>query len=135
MTKPLLRRNDLLYPELSYEIIGAAFDVYNEIGGGLLEKYYQKALAGYLAKRKVEFYQQVYCPIKYDGNVLGKKFLDFLVEEKIVVEIKKGTKFSKAHIDQVLEYLKTNNMKLALLITFGHEGVMFKRVVNFSLPA
>jgi GxxExxY protein len=58
--------------------------------------------------------------------------LDFLVENKIVVEIKKGNRFSKRHIDQVIEYLKASNLKLAILINFGTQGVTFKRIVNFS---
>jgi len=68
----------------------------------------------------------------YDNKLIGKRILDFLVEEKIVVEIKKGNRFSKPHIDQVLEYLKINNLKLAILINFGSEGVMFKRIINFN---
>ena len=68
----------------------------------------------------------------YDNKLIGKRILDFLVEGKIVVEIKKGNRFSKSHIDQVLEYLKINNLKLAILINFGSEGVMFKRIINFN---
>jgi len=52
--------------------------------------------------------------------------------DKIVVEIKKGNRFSKSNIDQVLEYLKMNNFKLAILINFGNEDVVFKRIINFS---
>ncbi|MDP3015147.1 MAG: GxxExxY protein, partial [bacterium] len=68
--------------------------------------------------------------LNYRGKILGKRFLDFLVENKIIIEIKKGNKFSKQHIDQVLDYLKLNNLQLAILINFGNEGVMFKRIIN-----
>ena len=71
-------------------------------------------------------------PLRYSGKIIGRKVLDFVIDDKIVVEIKKGDRFSKSHIDQVLEYLKTNNLKLAILINFGNSGVTFKRIVNFS---
>lgn len=53
-----------------------------------------------------------------------------MVEDKIVVKIKKDDKFSKANIDQTIDYLKTSNLKLAILINFGKEGVMYKRLIN-----
>ena len=48
------------------------------------------------------------------------------------IEIKKGSRFSKSHIDQVIEYLKMHNLKLAILINFGNDGVIFRRIVNFD---
>lgn len=131
-SKTILRRKDILYPDLSYKIIGSAFDVYNEIGPGHHEKYYQKALADAFSKNNLQFHGQISFPIYYANKIVGRKILDFLVDEKVVVEIKKGNRFSKSHIDQVLEYLKMNNLKLAILINFGSEGVIFKRIINFS---
>jgi len=127
-----IKRKDLLYPELSYRIIGSAFDVHNELGGGHSEKYYQRALVEAFSKINLKFCEQVNCPIDYNNKIVGRKFLDFLVEDKVVVEIKKGNRFSKSHIDQVLEYLKMNNLKLAILINFGNEDVIFKRIINFQ---
>jgi len=131
MTKAL-RRTDLIHPELSYKIIGCAFDVYNSLGSGHHEKYYQRALAEAFSGQNLNFFQQVDFPLKYKDKVIGRNFLDFLVEDKVVVEIKKGEHFSKTHIDQVMEYLKMSNLKLAILINFGVQGVTFKRIVNFS---
>lgn len=131
MNKIVLRRKDLIYPELSYSIIGCAFDVYNEIGSGNPEKYYQKALAQSFSQHGITFQEQVHCPVKYVQKVIGKRFLDFLVEDKIVVEIKKDNRYSKSHIDQVLDYLRLKGLKLAILINFGNQGVQFRRVVNF----
>ena len=127
-----LKRKDILYPELSYKIIGCAFDVYNTLGSGHSEKYYQKALAEAFSKRGLKFQEQISFPLKYNSKIIGRNFLDFLVENQIVVEIKKGNRFSKTHIDQVMEYLKLSKLKLAILIDFGSEGVMFKRIVNFN---
>lgn len=130
MTK--VRRQDLIYPELSYQIVGCAFQVQNEIGGGHHEKYYQRALSESFRNAGILFQQQVYYPLQYQNKTVGKNFLDFLVDGKVVVEIKKGEKFSKRHIDQVLEYLKTSGLKLAILINFGSHEVAFRRIVNFD---
>lgn len=130
--KTVLRRKDILFPELSYKIIGSAFDVYNELGPGHFEKYYQKALADSLQNKGLNFQEQVYCPVIYNNKIIGKRLLDFLVEGAVIIEIKKGDRFSKSHIDQVLDYLKTNDLKLAILINFGSNGVLFRRVVNFN---
>ena len=132
MKKKEIRNENLLYPELSYKIVGSAFDVCNELGSGHPEKYYQKALSESFLRKDIKFEEQVFCPVSFCGKSIGKRFLDFLVEEKIIVEIKKGSRFSKANIDQVLDYLKINKVKLAILINFGNEGVSFKRIVNFS---
>ncbi len=127
-----LRREDLLYPGLSYEIIGSAFDVYNAIGSGHKERVYEKALAESFSSKKIHFKEQLSVGIIFQGKTIGRRFLDFLVENKIVVEIKQGSRFAKTHIDQVVEYLRTNNLRLALLINFGTEGVQFKRLVNIE---
>lgn len=126
------RRNDLIYPELSYQIIGCIFEVHNDLGGGYHEKYYQRALDRLFTEKGLGHKQQVCIPVSYKEQTIGKHFLDFLVENKIVVEIKKGNRYSKKHIDQVLNYLKSSNLKLAILVNFGNDAVSFKRIVNFN---
>lgn len=128
--KPALRKSDLLYPELSYNIIGCAFDVYNTLGNGYHERYYQKALIEAFNQRGILFQAEISFPIRYNRKPIGRKRLDFLIEGKIIVELKKGDAFSRSHIDQVVEYLRTQNLKLAILINFGSRGVTFKRIVN-----
>ncbi len=129
---PTLKRQDLIYPELSYKIVGCAFDVYNSLGSGHHEKYYQRALVEAFSNQKLSFSEQVHFQLSYKGKVIGRNFLDFLVEDKIVVEIKKSERFSKTHIDQVMEYLKLSNLELAILINFGSQGVIFKRIINIK---
>ncbi len=128
--KTELKRKDLVYPEMSYNIVGALFEVYKELGSGYREKYYQRAVAIELKKRGLHFKEQVAIPLSYKEIQLGKCFLDFLVENKIVLEIKKDEKFSKKHIDQVCSYLKASNLKLGLLANFTKDGVKFKRLLN-----
>ncbi len=127
-----LIRKDLVYPELSYKIIGCAFEVYNELGFGHEEKIYQKAMATSLKNNGLQFKEQLYAPIKFQNVLIQKKFLDFLVEDKVVVEIKKNSRFSKSNIDQVNAYILSSNTKLALLINFAPDGGMHKRLVNIK---
>jgi len=68
--------------------------------------------------------------LKFQEKIIGKLFFDFLVEAKIIVEIKKGDNYSKRHIEQVLEYLKTSNLQLAIILNFGSNKVHTKRIVN-----
>lgn len=126
----IIKRDDLLYPELSYELIGCAFDVHSQLGGGHPEAVYQKAFAIALRKRDIAFKEQDYYPLRFEGEIIGKGYMDFLVEDKIVVELKKANHFSKANIDQVLKYLVWGEKKLGIIINFGHEGVRSKRVIN-----
>lgn len=123
-------KGDLVYPELSYKIVGIAFDVQNEIGGGLREKTYEQAMSKAFENAGILFKRQINQPVKYRGEKVGDRFLDFLVEERVVVELKAGERFSNIYIKQISEYLKSTGLKLGILINFGKEDVKFKRVVN-----
>ena len=127
-----LRRKDLIFPELSYQIIGILFDVYNELGGGHHEKYYQGAVALGLKECDVFLKEQVYTPFNFKGKKVGNYYLDFLIENKIVLEIKKGEKFTKKNIEQVYGYLKITNLKLGIIANFTKTGVRFKRILNIK---
>ena len=127
--KKLLRK-DLVYPELSYQIVGVLFEVYNQLGPGYPEKYYQRAIAEELQKCNLVFQEQVYSPVIFNEKTIGVNYLDFLIENKIILEIKKGSRFSKKHIDQILTYLKTKNLKLGIIANFGPKELKFKRIIN-----
>jgi GxxExxY protein len=131
--KPPVMRDDLVYPELSYIIVGCAFEVWNEIGPGHSEKVYQKAFAVMLKSKQLPFKEQVYYSLKFKEETVGRAYLDFLVDDKIVIELKKDLPFTRAHIDQVLHYLKLSKLKLALLINFTKREVKFKRIVNMDV--
>lgn len=123
-------RADLLYPELSYQIVGILFDVYNQLGYGFSEKTYQKAIATALRGSKLKYQEQVYAPVSYRGEKVAVNYFDFLVDDKIVLEIKKGDHFAKAHIDQLYQYLKNQKLKLGILAYFAPRNIHFKRIVN-----
>ncbi len=125
-----LRRKDLVYPELSYEISGILFDVFKELGSGYQEKYYQRAIAEAFTKHKIEFQEQVPVPLLYKDKQIGWYLLDFLVVGKIVLEVKKGQYFKKQNIDQVLGYLKSTGLKLGVIANFTPNGARIKRIVN-----
>ena len=126
----IVHKKDLLFPELSYQIVGCAYDVFVQLGFGHPEKFYQRAFAEALKKRNIQYKEQHYSPVKFDEKVIGKMFFDFLVDEKIVIELKKNVHFSKQNIDQVNQYLKTTGLQLAILINFSPTGVVYKRIVN-----
>lgn len=97
----------IIFPELSYKIVGILFDIHNTIGGGHKEKYIQNAIAIELEKNNIQFQRELHCPLIYQDKIIGKYFLDFLIENKIILEIKSGERFNKSNINQVYAYLQT----------------------------
>jgi len=126
------KRGDLVYYGECYKIVGVAMNVYNQLGYGYEEKTYQKALALSFKEAGIRFVEQLYAPVMYEGKIIDKNFFDFLVEDIIVVEIKRGDHFSTAHINQVYKYLVTKGLKLGVLIYFSARGVHYKRIVNLN---
>jgi len=125
-------RRDLVYPELSYKIVGLLYEVYNDLGYGYQEKYYEKAVAKALEQERLKYKEQLYVPFEFKNQKIGEYYLDFLVEDKIIVELKKGDKFSRKNIEQVYAYLKAKNLKLGILAQFSTNGLKFKRIVNIK---
>jgi len=123
---------EVLYKDESFQIIGSAFSVYNDLGFGHLEKVYHKALELEFVKRGIKFKREFYIPIKYDGKLVGQNYLDFLVDDKIIVEIKRGNFFSINDIRQIKKYLVAANLQLAILIIFTETGVRQKRILNLA---
>jgi len=70
--------------------------------------------------------------IKFKNDNIGKYFLDFLVDDKIVLEIKKGDRFSRRDIEQIYGYLKATNLKLGIIANFTNNGIKFKRIINLA---
>ena len=124
---------EILYPELSYKIIGCAFEVFNEIGGGHKELTYHKALKIAFEKALFKHEENLYWPIKFNSVVVEKGFFDFLIDDKIVVELKARDNFLKKDFEQLTSYLNNSKQKLGILIAFGIEKVIYKRVLNTVL--
>jgi GxxExxY protein len=120
----------LIYPELSFKIIGIIFKVYNELGYGYREKNYQKALEIAFKKEGLTYSKEAFVNIKYEGESVGKYFIDFIIDNKIILELKVGAIFHQNDIKQLLSYLESRRMKLGILALFSPSGVKYKRIVN-----
>ena len=120
--------------EISAQILDAAITVHREIGGpGVLESYYEAALAYELRSRGLNVETQKSVPIIYKGKEIGEPYrLDMLVEGKVIVECKATEKNNPIFAVQVLTYLRLTHLKLGLVVNFGQEKIMngFSRVVN-----
>ena len=126
----MIQKQGLIYPELSYKLVGLAYNVFNELGHGHLEKIYQKAYAKELKEADITFKEQAPYQVIYKEEVIGNNFLDFLIEDKVIIELKRSDFHSKKYIDQISNYIKVSNLKLAILINFTSNGVRIKRIVN-----
>lgn len=120
------------YPhqELTHEIIGAAYEVHRELGGGFLEKVYERAIALELAKRGMSVKVQIPIPVHYKGQPVGDYFADLVVNDVVLCEIKAGDALHTSHQAQLLHYLKATQTKVGLLLNFGPERVSIKRMVS-----
>jgi GxxExxY protein len=128
----MIQKQDLIYPELSYKLVGLAYNVHNELGHGHLEKIYQKAYAKELKEAGISFKEQAQYQVIYKEEVIGNNYLDFLIENKVIIELKRSDFHSKKYIDQISNYIKVSDLKLAILINFTINGVRIKRIVNES---
>jgi len=121
---------ELLYKKLTYSVIGAAMEVHRELGSGFLEAVYQKALAHELRLRKILFEEQVHLPIGYKGELVGDYIADFVIDGKLIVEIKAVSRLSSAHQAQAMHYLAATGLRLALLLNFGAGSLEHRRVIK-----
>lgn len=122
-------KQKVVLPELSYTVIGALFEVCNELGVGYQEKYYYRAVKEALEKRGLRVKTQFYIPIQFQRAKIGNYVIDFLIEDKIVLELKIETRFRKSDFDQIKGYLKLAGKPLGILARISKEGVTFHRVL------
>ncbi|PIS07933.1 GxxExxY protein [Candidatus Berkelbacteria bacterium CG10_big_fil_rev_8_21_14_0_10_43_13] len=116
--------------DLTSEIIKCAFEVYNSLGYGLPERIYQKAMATALSHRNIKFKRENCGKVEFEGEVISRYFLDFLVEERVAVEFKVRNEIYQKDINQLLNYLKMKKIKVGLLLIISKKGVLIRRVVN-----
>ena len=120
----------LVYKELSYKIVGALYETYNNLSYGHRERTYQKALEEEFENKRIAFKKELYFPIYFKNKLVSKYFFDFLVEDKIILELKVSNDLYQNDINQILAYLKTKNYHLGILAVFTNRGVKTKRIVN-----
>ncbi len=118
------------YSELTGKIIGCAMKVHSTLGNGFQEVIYQRCLAIEMEKQELVFARELEMPIYYEGTDVGTRRVDFLVEDKIMVELKALSKLEDVHLAQALNYLEAYKLETGLLINFGSKSLEFKRVTN-----
>jgi GxxExxY protein len=123
---------NLIYREEAYAIIGACFEVYNELGSGFLEDVYQESLGREFVSRSIPSEAKPKLPIYYKGLLLTKKYEpDFVLYTKIILEIKAAKVLTDEHRAQVHNYLKASSFKVGLLVNFGKPGALeYERIVR-----
>lgn len=123
---------ELIYPELSYTVQGAFYDVYNELCAfELSEKGWETALLIALEERGIAAQRQVEYALHYKGYRIGRFFVDMLVDRKLLLELKVEEKMLSIDEAQVITYLKVSGLKLGILVNFGGNDLKFKRIPNF----
>ncbi len=121
---------ELLYKQLSFDVIGAAMEVHTVLGSGFLEAVYQVALQKELTLRGVPFERKVKLPVSYKGELVGEYETDLIVDGKIVIEIKSVARFNSAHEAQAIHYLTATGMQLGLLLNFGAGSLEYRRIIK-----
>ena len=105
--------------ETTYQIRGAIYEVYKNLGPGLLESVYEEALTFELKQRGLKVERQVQVPILYKGNTLKTELrLDMLVENQVIIELKSVKELQDVHFKQTLTYCKLMNKRLGILVNF-----------------
>ena len=113
--------SNLLYKDITFQILGACFEVYKEKGNGYLEDVYQECLALEFASRGIIFTEKPKLILEYKGSRLRQYYQpDFICHEKIILELKAVKTICDEHRAQVINYLKSTGNRLGLLINFGH---------------
>ena len=119
--------------DITFEIRGAIYEVYKELGPGMLESVYEEALCFELERRGLAIDRQKQVPINYKGNVLKTELrLDLLVEDEVIVELKSVEEMKKVFAKQLLAYLRLMDKKVGLLVNFNTDNILtaITRIVN-----
>ena len=120
------------YAEVSEKIIKAAYQVYNTLGFGFLEKVYENALAIEVREAGLSVEQQQPVKVSYRGAIVGDYVADLIVDGKVLVELKSVSTLDKAHEVQLVNYLKATGMEVGLLLNFGKKIEIKRRVFTKS---
>jgi GxxExxY protein len=120
---------DRLDNGLTRNIIGIAFEIYNKLGYGYPEKTYQKAFEEKLKTINLPYQRERYCPLNMDDKRIGFFYIDFVIDKRLVVELKARGRMINKDVAQTLQYMKKENIKLGLVLLFAKSGVEIKRLV------
>ena len=116
--------------KLTYDIIGCAMKVHNTLGNGFQEVIYQRCLAIELQKAGINFQREVSQTIFYEGENVGTRRADFIIENVLVVELKAIIQMEDVHLNQAKNYLTAYNFDIGLLINFGARSLEYKKIFH-----
>ncbi len=120
----------IIYKEESYQIIGKCMEVHNNLGAGFLEIVYKDALEYEFRKAGIAYEREKQYVVNYKEIILPHKFYaDFVVDDKIILEVKALSLISDEFIAQAINYLKVSSNQLALIVNFGELKLNYKRIV------
>jgi GxxExxY protein len=123
-------KDRVIYRDLSYQTMEAVFEVHNVLGPGFIERVYEHALAHEFKLRAVSVERQKQVIVSYKGQEVGTHRLDFVIEGKIILELKAVSALTDVFKQQMASYLKATGMRLGILINFGTPRVEYIRVAN-----
>ncbi len=118
------------YSDITSKIIGCALEVHKILGNGFQEVIYQRALEVEFSRNNILFNREHEMPILYKNECIGTRRVDFLIHNKISVELKAIIKLENVHYAQAINYLEAYNLEVGLLINFGSESLEMKRLMN-----
>ena len=122
--------SELIYKDESFQIIGILFEVHNNLGGGFSEIVYKNASEYELKKLNIPFEREKEYVVHYKDTILNHKFYaDFILFDKIILELKSCKKLDSKHNSQCINYLKVSTNKLAILANFNNKSLEHKRIV------
>lgn len=121
---------EIVYPQLSYTIVGILFDIHKRLGGNFEEKYYQRAVEKLLIKHDIKFSKELKANPSFEGENIGKYFLDFLIEDRLILELKAVPELLPIHFRQVKSYLKVKQLRLGIIANFRGKSLIYKRVLH-----
>lgn len=116
-----------LYKDLTYEIIGALYAVHNELGFVHKENIYHNAITLELRERNIDFEEEKALSVKYRNKIIGSYRPDFIIKDKVILEIKAVPAITTTMLDQIYYYIKGTKYKLVLLANFGTKRLTIKR--------
>ncbi len=125
-----MNRTELKYSDITSQIIGCAMEVHRALGTGFQEVIYQRALQYEFELRGIEFKREFEMPVFYKHKQVGTRRVDFLVKNKISVEIKAINQLENVHLAQAINYIEAYNLEIGLLINFGARSLEFRRFEN-----
>lgn len=125
-----MQKSKELHADLTHKIIGCAMKVHNTLGNGFQEVIYQRCLAIEFDNNGIYYEREQDIPIYYEGHNVGTRRADFLVENKVLVEIKAVTNLEDVYLAQAMNYLEAYRLDIGLLINFGAQSLQFKRVLS-----